>query len=237
MRTALLAIESSQRTCSVAIRNRAGEILQRTATGDPRERDVLLPAIIELLAEAGRQASDLNAVAVSTGPGGFTGLRVSIATAKGMCEALGIPAIDVPSALVAAMGLHSQWTPHSNSVFVALAVKGDECWMTEIEVNSKGDICVRLAQSIGADAFDCGNARHLIADDHLSSAIRCKAIESGLSILPPVFHASDCLLLAESQRDRSEVVDATDLRVRYPREPEAVTVWRARYPEGFRPKK
>ncbi len=233
----MLAIESSQRTCSVAIRNRSGEIIQRIATGDHRERDVLLPTIIELLAEAGRQASDLNAVAVSTGPGGFTGLRVSIATAKGICEALGIPAIDVPSALVAAMGLQSQWTPHSNSVFVALASKGDECWMTEIEVNSKGDIRVRLAQSIGADAFDCGDARHLIADDHLSSAIRCKAIDSGMTILPPVFHARDCLLVAESLSDRGEVVDAADLCVRYPREPEAVTVWRARYPEGFRPKK
>lgn len=233
----MLAIESSQRTCSVAIRNRAGEIIQRTATGDPRERDVLLPAIIELLAETGRQASDLNAVAVSTGPGGFTGLRVSIATAKGMCEALGIPAIDVPSAMVAAMGLQSQWWPQSHTVLVALAARGDECWMTEVEADSQGDIRMRLAQSIHANEFESGDARFLIADDHLPSAIRCKAIDSGMTILHPIFQASDCLLIAESLSDRGEDVDAADLRVRYPREPEAVTLWRARYPEGFRPKK
>lgn len=237
MRTAMLAIESSQRTLSVAIRDQAGEVIQRTATGDPRERDVLLPTIIELLAEAGRQINEIDAVAVSTGPGGFTGLRVAIATSKGICEALSIPAIDVPSAMVAAMGLQSHWRSQSCSVLVALAVKGGECWMTEVEADSQGEIRMRRAQSIGATEFDRGDACLLIADEHLPSAIRCKAIESGMTILPPIFQANDCLLVGELLNRRGEAVDAADLRVRYPREPEAVTVWRARYPDGFRQKK
>ena len=109
----LLAIESSQRAISVAIRCRDGSIMQRNPIGDPREKDLLLPAIVALCADANIARSELRAIAISTGPGGFTGLRVGIATAKGMCEALSIPAIDVPSAIVAAMGVRSQWWPRA----------------------------------------------------------------------------------------------------------------------------
>lgn len=236
----LLAIESSQRAISVAIRCRDGSILQRNAIGDPREKDLLLPAIVALCEDGKIARGDLRAIAVSTGPGGFTGLRVGIATAKGVCEALSIPAIDVPSAVVAAMGVRSQWWPRTREVVVALAAKGDECWMTTIDADEAGELSVRSAQwsqwSV-ENALECGTARMLIADDHLPMEIRQRAIDTGITILPPTFQASDCLAVAEAMLLRGEVTDSVGLRVRYPREPEAVTIWRARYPDGFTPKK
>lgn len=233
----ILAIESSQRAISVAVRGLDGTITQRSPTGDTRERDLLLPAFIALCEDAKISRGDLNAIAVSTGPGGFTGLRVAIATAKGVCEALSIPAIDVPSAVVVAMSRRGEWWPRSREVVVALAVKGEECWITTIDADQAGGLSVRSAQSITADAFDPGSALVLIADDHLPSEIRRRASAAGMTIVPPIFEARACLMVAEAMFQRGDVTDAVSLRVRYPREPEAVTLWRARYPDGFTAKK
>jgi tRNA threonylcarbamoyladenosine biosynthesis protein TsaB len=55
----------------------------------------LQPAIKELLASAGIDLKELNAIAVSIGPGSYTGLRIGLSTAKGLCYALNIPLIAI----------------------------------------------------------------------------------------------------------------------------------------------
>ena len=58
--------------------------------------------IEEILKETGIGVTDLNAVAVSKGPGSYTGLRIGVSTAKGLCYALGIPLIAVDTLQVLA---------------------------------------------------------------------------------------------------------------------------------------
>lgn len=53
--------------------------------------DTLLPVLDEMLAEAGLARSDVDAVAVTSGPGSFTGVRIGVATAKGLAYGLGAP--------------------------------------------------------------------------------------------------------------------------------------------------
>jgi tRNA threonylcarbamoyl adenosine modification protein YeaZ len=55
----------------------------------------LMPLLEEMLAAAGLTWRDLSAVAVGTGPGNFTGIRISVATARGLAMSLGIPAVGV----------------------------------------------------------------------------------------------------------------------------------------------
>ncbi|MFR9620612.1 MAG: tRNA (adenosine(37)-N6)-threonylcarbamoyltransferase complex dimerization subunit type 1 TsaB [Rikenellaceae bacterium] len=94
----ILAIESGTEICSVAIVKDGGEVLALRESSVGRDHARLIAAFAdELLCEVGIVASQLTAVAVSKGPGSYTGLRVGVSFAKGMCYALGIPLIGVAS--------------------------------------------------------------------------------------------------------------------------------------------
>jgi tRNA threonylcarbamoyladenosine biosynthesis protein TsaB len=69
----------------------------------------LHPAIEKLLQETGYRARDLQAVAVTAGPGSYTGLRVGMAAAKGFCYALGIPLITENTLKVMAFAASGQY--------------------------------------------------------------------------------------------------------------------------------
>ena len=91
----ILAIESSAKAASAAL-CRDGEILaysyQRTAL---THSATLLPMIDDMLKNSGTDKSGIDAVAVARGPGSFTGVRIGVATAKGLCWGLDKPAVGV----------------------------------------------------------------------------------------------------------------------------------------------
>ncbi len=91
----ILAIESSAKAASVCLcrdGERLGESFQRTAL---THSATLLPMIEDMLKNTGVQKEDIDAVAVACGPGSFTGIRIGVSTAKGLCWGLDRPAIGV----------------------------------------------------------------------------------------------------------------------------------------------
>lgn len=88
-------IETSTECCSVALSEGAQIVAQRIDETPRRQSAMLAPYIVEVLEEAGLKARDLDAVAVSEGPGSYTGLRVGVSTAKGICFGAGLPLIGV----------------------------------------------------------------------------------------------------------------------------------------------
>jgi len=102
----LLAIDTATSRVVVARGARDGA-LEDVASWEAgyRHGEALLPSIERLLAPVGGRAA-IGAVVVGTGPGAFTGLRVGIATAKGLAHGLGRPIVGVPTgvALLAAAG-------------------------------------------------------------------------------------------------------------------------------------
>lgn len=91
----ILSIETSTNVCSVALHD-AGELVKNQVHQVDKSHSSLLPGIAgDILAEAKLQYADLKAVAVSEGPGSYTGLRIGITTAKGLCYANEIPLISV----------------------------------------------------------------------------------------------------------------------------------------------
>jgi len=95
----LLAIDTATSRVVVA-RGRPDGTLDDKATWEAgyRHGEALLPAIERLLAPVGGRAA-LSAMIVGTGPGAFTGLRVGIATAKGLAHGLGCPIVGVSTGL------------------------------------------------------------------------------------------------------------------------------------------
>jgi tRNA threonylcarbamoyl adenosine modification protein YeaZ len=221
----ILAIEASQRELSVAVRARDGTVTVGRGEGDPRESDQLMPAIDALVSRAGWAPRDLVAVAVSTGPGGFTSLRISIATAKGICETLAIPAIDVPSAMVAAQG--SVDPAAHDAVEVALGCKGSGFWSTLLEW---GGTRWHVESECAVDAADWSpRAPVMVADGHLPPGTRARAESAGVRIIEPAIDAHACLAAAEAMWSDGQRVDAMVLLPRYARIPEAVSLWQARH--------
>lgn len=79
----ILAIDSSTEACSVALFDH-GEVLTRYQLAPREHSRLLLPMVEELLAEASLSLTQLDALAYGRGPGGFTGLRICVATAQGL---------------------------------------------------------------------------------------------------------------------------------------------------------
>ncbi len=97
MQTLLLSLETSSPVCSVALHRVAdGSLVGQSELRLDKSHSTHLTVLIEqLLANTGHQLADLAAVAVSDGPGSYTGLRIGAAAAKGLCFALDIPLVAV----------------------------------------------------------------------------------------------------------------------------------------------
>lgn len=230
--TLFLAIETSQRAASAALRDRAGTVHEEPLSQRKRHDDDLMPAIDRLFARTGLKPADLRGgtVAVSIGPGGFTGLRIAIATAKMLAETLDVKLIAVPSALVAAEGAEVRGQKSAVSPterLIALACKGDSFWLTRVrrETASDGWKIVGEAGIANADAFDPLGASAIIADEFFPDAAKQGAENAGVRIIAPVFSAGACLRIGERMLARGETIDPLRMLPLYPRQPEAVTLW------------
>lgn len=101
----ILNIETATKNCSVAIaKNGQTLICKEIAEAGYSHAEKLHVFIEESLRELQLDYSDLSAVAVSQGPGSYTGLRIGVSAAKGLCFALGIPLIAIDTLSVLASG-------------------------------------------------------------------------------------------------------------------------------------
>lgn len=93
----LLALESSGLVASAAIVEDEILIAEYTTDFKKTHSQTLLPMVDEIVRMTETDLSSIDAVAISAGPGSFTGLRIGAATAKGFCLALNKPIISVPT--------------------------------------------------------------------------------------------------------------------------------------------
>lgn len=122
-----LSIETAIAGGSISL-IRGSELVAGTTGGESvsRAEDLLL-RIDDLLKASGVERSELSSIAVSTGPGSFTGLRIGLATAMGLSTALGIPCKGVP-------------------LFDAIA-GGSESFMVIVVPLGKSDLCFRYYEN------------------------------------------------------------------------------------------
>ena len=101
--TYLLNIETSTKNCSVSVAKDGETIaLREIATEGYSHAEKLHVFIEEVLAEAKITYKELSGVAIGSGPGSYTGLRIGVSAAKGLCYALDIPLIAIESLAILA---------------------------------------------------------------------------------------------------------------------------------------
>lgn len=98
----ILSIETATKVCSVALHDGGKLLGSQELHVDKSHSEFLAVMIKDLLRHTGIEAGDLDAVAVSKGPGSYTGLRIGVSTAKGLCFGTDKPLIAVNSLLAMA---------------------------------------------------------------------------------------------------------------------------------------
>jgi tRNA threonylcarbamoyladenosine biosynthesis protein TsaB len=134
----LAAIEVSTRISSVALLDiiTGEEMGEMDLPPDWESSSTLIPALEALLAEKGMTAQDLDAVAVSIGPGSFTGIRVGIATAGGLCMPSNLLAFGISTLDGLAENLRVAEMP-GEALCLVDAQRG-ECFVGHYEIGNDG---------------------------------------------------------------------------------------------------
>ena len=104
----ILQIETATTVCSVALAKDGVVLAYRQIDERNIHAEIITIFINELIAEAGIQYQSIDAIAVSSGPGSYTGLRIGISTAKGLCYALDKPLIAVETLAAMADGIRAE---------------------------------------------------------------------------------------------------------------------------------
>ena len=103
----ILGIESAALVASVAIIDENVTIAEYTTNFKKTHSETLLPMLDEIVKMTGVDIKELSAIAISGGPGSFTGLRIGAASAKGLGLALDLPLIHVPTLDAMALNIYS----------------------------------------------------------------------------------------------------------------------------------
>ena len=111
----LLAIETSGDCCSVALGTPGGQCIELSAPRPQSHAKVLTLLIETALQKAHIDYPALKGIAVSDGPGSYTGLRIGASTAKGMAFALGIPMFSVPTLQAIALAMKMTLAPEERT--------------------------------------------------------------------------------------------------------------------------
>ncbi len=119
----LLVIDTSTEACAVGVA--AGSVHHGRFELTPRRHtECVLPWSEQLLAQAGLEKTDLQAIGVGIGPGAFTGVRLAVSLAQGMALGLGIPLVPVSTLAVIA-----QAQTHDGPIVVAMDARMGECYV------------------------------------------------------------------------------------------------------------
>ncbi len=115
----ILNIETSSNSTSVALAEDGVLLKAMEEHNVVSHASKLTPFIEEVLKNANKKPSDLNAISISIGPGSYTGLRIGLSVAKGLCYALKIPIIAISSLDSLAMYLKNNHSKN-NKLFVSV---------------------------------------------------------------------------------------------------------------------
>ncbi len=230
----ILAVETSTEWCSVAL-GRAGmdgaiECFSRHEHTGSRSSSRVLPAVGEVLAEAGIRLADCAAIAFGAGPGSFTGLRTACGVAQGLAFGAGLPVIPVNVLMACAESVRTGTPslPSGTSVLVTLDARMDESYAAAFrwddgagEWRMQGDMQVAAPETVRppeGDFWVAGNAAQVFGA-RLAVAAQAGRVEP--DAMP---NARAMVTIGLRALARGETIDAADAMPFYVRDKVAQTI-------------
>lgn len=134
----ILQIETATTVCSVALSENGSVLAHKELEQRNVHAEIITLFIDEVLKTADKKYQELDAVAVSCGPGSYTGLRIGISAAKGLCFALDIPLIAVETLEGMADGMLSQNAVEDNTLLCPM-IDARRMEVFTAMFNGKGD--------------------------------------------------------------------------------------------------
>lgn len=223
----LLAFETATEACSVAL-YLDGEILERHEIAPRLHAEYALPWAEELLAQAGIKRSQLDLIAISRGPGAFTGVRLAIALGQGIALALGKPMIGVSTLMAIAASLKGE--PQKERILAAIDARMGEVYVGAFKRNGDELIAISAEAVCPPDKFVLPDAQgdwHAVGtgfsavNNALQSHLESQLVSVDASVLP---HAADVARLAVAAYARGEAMTPERVEPAYLRNNVALTL-------------
>ncbi len=163
-----LALDTAAGLCVAAVLDASGRELGRAVEAmDKGHAERLMAVIADALGHAGVAYGDLGLIAVSVGPGSFTGVRVGVSAARGLALALSIPATGVSTleALADDASVHA----HGRPVLVAIDARRGEIYAQGFDkdgqpVSEPAVVKIDDAEAMASGMLVCGSAAAMIAE-------------------------------------------------------------------------
>jgi len=205
--------------------NRSGETCVKQTEASKRDVDEVMPAIATAADELGINPIDVELIVVAIGPGGFTGLRTSIAMSKMIAYATGAKVIPIETAIVIVQAENNGCGPY----LVISCVKRDSFWLSRVDLRDDNWVCTSgLSNSNELDQHTRGVVG-VYADEFLPEHARRYFEGQKIPLFTSTPNALTLLEVGIRQEKRGLTVDPHKLLPLYPRGPEAVRKWNARF--------
>jgi tRNA threonylcarbamoyladenosine biosynthesis protein TsaB len=177
----ILAFDSGGAACTAAVLRDGTVAARRLEAMERGHAEALMPMIAAVLAEAGTEVAALDLIAVTAGPGAFTGLRIGLAAARGLALASGVPALGITRFAAAAAAVPRE-RQAGRRVVVALDSKRRELYLQVFaEGEAEGDGALVPPEAV-ADWLPPG--RLLLAGDAAASLARLIVARQGVEQAP-----------------------------------------------------
>ncbi|MBI5022482.1 MAG: tRNA (adenosine(37)-N6)-threonylcarbamoyltransferase complex dimerization subunit type 1 TsaB [Ignavibacteriales bacterium] len=135
----LLSIETATNLCAAAVIDESAILSERSLSTPQIHSEKLVPIIDECLREANCDLSDLDGIAVSIGPGSFTGLRIGLSVAKGLSFASGKPLVAVSTLKAFAYEFYrKRKTGNAESILSLIDARRDEVYAALYDISAGG---------------------------------------------------------------------------------------------------